>query len=59
MQLHYVDTDSFVLSVITEDIIKALKYFDDLFDFSTSSENHDLFSDKNKKMNWKIQNRKS
>ena len=43
------DTDSFVLSVNTEDIIKDLKNFRDLFDFTNLSENQELFGKKNKK----------
>ena len=50
MQLHYMDTDSFVLSVSTKDIIKDLKILEDLFDFSNLDENHELFSKKNKKV---------
>ena len=42
------DTDSLVLSVNTKDIIKDPKNFEDLFDFSNLSENHELFSNKNK-----------
>ena len=34
LQLQYMDTDSFVLSVNTKDIIKNLKILEDLFDFS-------------------------
>ena len=34
IQLHYMDTDSFVLSVNTKDIIKDLKSLEDIFDFS-------------------------
>ena len=34
IQLHYIDTDAFVLSVNTKDIIKDLKNLEDLFDFS-------------------------
>ena len=48
IQLHYMDTDSFVLSVNTKDIIKDLKSREDLFDFSNLNENHELFSNKNK-----------
>ena len=32
LQLHYMDTDSFVLSVDTKDIIKDLKKLDEVFD---------------------------
>ena len=44
------DTDSFVLSVNTKDIIKDLKNLEDIFDFSNLDENHELFSNKNKKL---------
>ena len=50
IQLHYMDTDSFVLSVSTKDIIKDLKILEDIFDFSNLDENHELFSNKNKKV---------
>ena len=49
IQLHYMDTDSFVLSDNTKDIIKDLKNLEHLFDFSTLNENLELFSNKNKK----------
>ena len=49
IQLHYMDTDSSVLSGNTKDIIKSLKNLEDLFDFSNLNENHKLFSNKNKK----------
>ena len=44
------DTDSFVLSVNTNDIMKDLKNLEDFFDFSNLDENHELFSNKNKKV---------
>ena len=50
IQLHYMDTDSFVLSVNTKDIIKDLKNLEDLFDFSNLDKNHELFSKKNTKV---------
>ena len=50
IQLHYMDTDSFVLSVNTKDIIIDLKNLEDIFDFSNLNENHELFSNKNKKV---------
>ena len=50
IQLHYMDTDSFLLSVISKDIIKDLKNLEDVFDFSNMNENHELFSNKNKKV---------
>ena len=49
LHLHYMDTDSFLLSVNTKDIIKDLKNLEDIFDFSNLDENHKLFSEKNKK----------
>ena len=50
IQLHYMDTDSFILSVNTKDIIKELKNLEDIFDFSNLEKNHELFSNKNKKV---------
>ena len=50
IQLHYMDTDSFVLSLNTKDIIKELKNLEDIFDFSNIDKNHELFSNKNKKV---------
>ena len=50
VQLHYMDTDSFVLSVNTKDIIDDLKNLEDIFDFSNLDKNHELFSSKNKKV---------
>ena len=52
-QLHYMDTDSFVLSVKTKDIIKDLKKLESIFDFSNLDKNHELFSNKIKKVNRK------
>ena len=58
IQLHYMDTDSFVLSLNTNDIIKDLKNLEDIFDFSNLDENHELFSSKQKKVlgKFKIEN---
>ena len=42
------NTDSFVLSVSTKNVMKDLKKFADIFDFSNLDKNHELFSDKNK-----------
>ena len=50
IQLHYMDTDSFVLTVNTKDIIKDLKNLEDIFDLGNLDENHELFSSKNKKV---------
>ena len=56
IQLHYMDTDSFILSVNTKDIIKDLKNLEDIFDFSNLDENHELFSNKNNKVIGKFKN---
>ena len=50
LQLHYLDTDGMILSMKTENIIKDLKNLEDIFDFSNLDENHELFSNKNKKL---------
>ena len=54
IKLHYIDCDSFVLSIETENIINDLKNLEDLFDFSNLNKNHELFSNKNKKVVGKI-----
>ena len=51
LQLHYVDTDVFNFSMNTKDIIKDLKNSADIFDFSNSDKDHELFSIR-KKSNW-------
>ena len=48
LQLHYMDTDSFVLSVKANNIIKDLINLEDISDFSNLDENHKLISNKNK-----------
>ena len=50
LQLHYMDCDSFVLSLKTENVIKDQKIPDDIFDFSNLHETHDIFSNKNKQL---------
>ena len=50
MQLLYMDTDSFVLSINTKDIIKVLKIFEHIFDFRNLDKILELFSNKNKKV---------
>ena len=50
IQLHYIDTDAFVLSLETQNIIEDLKNLEDIFDFSNLDKNHELFSNKNKKV---------
>ena len=54
LHLHYMDTDSFVLSINTKDIIKDLKNLEVIFDFSNLDENHELYSIKSKKVNGKF-----
>ena len=49
-QLHYIDTDAFVLSQDTKDIINDFENLEDKFDFSNLDENHEIFSNKNKKV---------
>ena len=51
-QWHYMETDSFVLSVKTKNIIDDLKKLGDIFDFSNLDENHELVSNKNEKFFW-------
>ena len=50
LQLHYIDTNGKILSMKTPNIIKDLKNLEDIFDFSNLDENHELFSDKVKKV---------
>ena len=61
LQLHYIDTDGMILSMKTKGIIKDLKNLEDVFDFSNLDENHELFSNKNKKVidNFKIETPKN
>ena len=50
IQIHYLDTDSFVFSVNTKDFFKDIKNLEDIFDFSNLDKNHELFKNKNKKV---------
>ena len=50
LQLHSIDTDGMILSVNTKDIINDLKNLEDIFDFSNLDENHELYSNENKKV---------
>ena len=52
IHLHYIDTDAFVLSLNTKDIIKDLENLYEIFDFSNLDKNHELFSKKKQKSNW-------
>ena len=48
IQLHYIDAESFVITIKTKNFYQRLKK--DFFDFSNLSDNHELFSNKNKKV---------
>ena len=48
IQLHYIETDAFVLSVNTKHIIRVLKNLEVIFDFSNLDENHVFFGKINK-----------
>ena len=48
-ELHYMDTDSFVLSINTKDNIRDLKNLRYIFDFINPDENHEIFSKKKTK----------
>ena len=50
LQLHFIDTDGMILSMRAENITKKLKNIEDKFDFSILDENHELFSERNKKV---------
>ena len=50
LQLHYIDTDGMILSMKTQNFIKDLKNSEDVFDFSSLDENHELYGNKNKKV---------
>ena len=54
LELHNMDTDSFVLSVITKYSIGDLKNLKEMFDFSNINKDNDLFSNKNKKVILKL-----
>ena len=54
LQLHYIDTNGMILSMKTKDIIKDLKNLEDIFDFSNLDEDHEIFSNRNKKVIGKI-----
>ena len=50
VKLHYIDTDSFILSIKTGDLIKDSEYFKNDFDFSEFDENHGLYDTIDKKV---------
>ena len=49
IQLHYMDCDSFVLSLKKENVNKDLKKLEDIFDLRNLDKNHELFINKIKK----------
>ena len=50
LHLHYMDTNSFILSVKTKDLIQNLKHLENIFDFSNLNKNHELFINRNEKV---------
>ena len=44
------NTDSFILSANTKDIVEDLKNLEDIFDFSNLYKNHELYNNKNEKV---------
>ena len=50
LQLHYIDTDAFVLSIDSDNINIDLKNLEDIIDFSNLDKDHELYSTKNKKV---------
>ena len=48
------DTDGFVLSVDTKDIIRDFKNLEDKIDFSSLDKEHEIFDNKNKKVSGKF-----
>ena len=50
LQLNYIDTDGRILKMKTENFFKDFKSLGDKFDFSNLGENHELFSETNKKI---------
>ena len=50
IQIHYVDTDSFVLSIKSNNVIKDLKNLNEIFGFGNLNKNHELYSNKNEKV---------
>ena len=50
IKLHYMDTDSFILSMRTTNLLKDLEYCKDVFDFSEWDKNHQLYDITNTKV---------
>ena len=49
-EILYMDTDSLILNIYSEDVYKDMKNIEDQFDFSGYLKDHFLFSEKNKKV---------
>ena len=50
VKLPYLDTDSFILSIKTSNVLKDLEYFKDDFDFSELDTSHELYDLKIRKL---------
>ena len=50
LQIHSIDTHGRISSMNTKDIFNDLKNLEDIFDFSNLDKNHELYSNKNKKV---------
>ena len=46
----YIHTDAFVPSFISKDVVRDFQTLEELIDFSNLNENHELISNKNKKV---------
>ena len=49
IKLHYMDTDSFILSIETRNLLKDLEYLKDDFDFKELDKNHQIYDITKKK----------
>ena len=47
---HYIDTDAFVLSIVSKDSFEDLQNLNECFDSSNLKEDHELFSNTSKKV---------
>ena len=50
IKLHYMDTDSFILSIKTTNLLKVLEYFKNDFEFNELNKSHELYDTINKKV---------
>ena len=56
LQVHYIDTDAFVLSIKSSSFIKDLQNLSDFFDFSNFNKNHEIYKNKELVGKFKIVN---